>query len=93
MEGRGTPGLKERGHLLHDKNIKHVQDDKHQAFPPWGERERKNVVRVQESMVPTGWGCVVKLVVRWDSLTFLSLGFKWDSPAYECSLAESPLGN
>lgn len=61
MEGKGPPGLNKRGHLLHDKNIKHVQDDEHQAFPPWGERERKNVVRVQESMVPAGWGFVLKV--------------------------------
>lgn len=25
-------------HLLHDQNVKHVQDDEHQAFPPPGEK-------------------------------------------------------
>jgi hypothetical protein len=40
-EGDLQVSKKGRGHLLHDKNIKHVQDDEHQAFPPWRERERE----------------------------------------------------
>lgn len=32
------PGEGDRRYLLHDQNVKHVQDDEHQAFPPQREK-------------------------------------------------------